>query len=134
MGGHCLGQPHLRRPWLGGPWPGEGRLVLALAASLLLGGLDGVMAPALRAAPQEISLECRLGEGPWQPCRMTIESVGERWQIEQNGRRVDFRHDGRGVVQMLRPGEAWQSVKANWVEDQALCWDGLCAKGDFPLD
>jgi hypothetical protein len=65
---------------------------------------------------------------------MTVEAVGERWQIDLNGLRVVFRHDGKGSVQMRKPSGPWQTVSGRWAEDQALCWDGLCAKGSFPLD
>jgi hypothetical protein len=48
--------------------------------------------------------------------------------------RIDFRHDGRGSVQMQRGGRGWQPVRAHWHDDTSLCWDGVCAKGDLPLD
>jgi hypothetical protein len=110
-----------------------------------LAGLSAVIALAwssavpLRAqssppSPQRYPVRCRLAAGPWTPCVMTIEQLGERWWLELGGHRVDFRHDGRGSVQMQRPPGQWQNVTSRWSDEQALCWDGVCAKGEFPLD
>lgn len=101
-------------------------LLIALAGTALL-------APAL-AQVQRVPLRCRLADGPWLPCVMTVEAVGERWRLRFDNTQLSFRHDGKGVVEMKQPAGSWQAVKARWSEDQALCWDGICAQGDIPLD
>ncbi|EAQ73737.1 MULTISPECIES: hypothetical protein [unclassified Synechococcus] len=106
---------------------------LTLAAVVVM-GLGWVSRTALGAEPPAYKLECRLENGPWHPCVMTVESVGERWQIDLEGLRVIFRHDGRGSVEMRRSSGPWQPVSGRWQDDHALCWDGVCAKGSFPLD
>ena len=35
---------------------------------------------------------------------------------------------------MLKPSGGWQPVNSRWVENKDLCWDGVCARGDIPLD
>ncbi len=107
---------------------------MLLAAGLALLAMVVLPPPPLQARPQTFPVECRLGQGSWGPCLMTVEAVGERWQIEQNGQRLDFRHDGKGSVQMQRTAGPWQTVTGSWTDDQALCWDGVCARGQFPLD
>ncbi len=101
-------------------------LLIAMTGTALL-------APAL-AQVQRVPLRCRLAEGPWHPCVMTVEAVGERWRLRFDNTQLSFRHDGKGMVEMQRPAGAWQAVKARWSDDQALCWDGICAQGDIPLD
>ena len=84
--------------------------------------------------PQTIPLECRLGEGAWQPCTMTVVQLGEHWWLQVGSQRLEFRSDGRGSVS-LRSGESQpRAVQPVWDQDQALCWDGVCAKGNLPLD
>jgi hypothetical protein len=107
--------------------------LLALAALLAM-GLGLAPRTALGAEPPAYQVECRLGDGPWHPCVMTVQAVGERWQIDLGGLRVVFRHDGRGSVEMSRSSGPWQSVSSRWDGNHALCWDGICAKGAFPLD
>ncbi|MFQ6537209.1 MULTISPECIES: hypothetical protein [Aphanothece] len=86
------------------------------------------------AEPRGIDLRCREGSGPWKPCRMEVESVGERWSLIVGGQRIEFRQDGRGAFAMQRDHSNWIPVEASWSEDPALCWDGICAQGDLPLD
>ena len=107
--------------------------VLTMAAALVA-GLGWFSRQALGAEPPAYTVECRLEDGPWHPCVMTVQAVGERWQIDLDGLRVVFRHDGRGTVEMRRSSGPWQPVSGRWQEDHALCWDGICAKGAFPLD
>ena len=80
-----------------------------------------------------IPLDCRLGTGPWQSCHMEVIEVGRRWFLVVQNQRIEFRHDGTGQVLMGRSGR-WQTVNPRWGEDQSLCWDSLCARGDIPLD
>ena len=114
--------------------------LLALACLVVLPGPlahpSGALAAETGAAeaggtPQ---LECRLQAGPWQRCRMEVEQLGSRWWLVVGDQRIEFRHDGRGSVRMQRQGGAWQPVTARWAEDTSLCWDGVCARGDLPLD
>lgn len=83
-----------------------------------------------------VHLDCQLAGGPWQPCDMQVESIGERWRVQVGSRIYEFLHDGSGTVRMrqARGGEGWREVQSSWTADAALCWDGLCARGDIPLD
>ena len=103
------------------------------ACTALLAGLIALRAPAALAQP----LQCRLADGPWQPCTIRVEAPADklflRWTIELGARRIDFRHDGSGTVQMLASA-GWIAVETSWIAGPALCWNGLCARGDIPLD
>lgn len=92
-------------------------------------GLNGVQAQA-RAVP----LLCRLGPGPWQPCRMEVQDLGLHWFLQIGSERIEFRHSGDGTVRMQRTGRDWQAVESRWQADASLCWDGVCARGEIPLD
>ncbi|MEB3207503.1 MAG: hypothetical protein VKK63_01140 [Synechococcus sp.] len=103
-----------------------------------LGTLSGLPAHGQSAA---LPLRCRLEMGPWQPCAMVVEQPGERWAIQVAGRRIAFQHDGRGTVTMQdpalgRPGHTngWIPVQTTWIDGPALCWNGVCTQGEFPLD
>jgi len=65
---------------------------------------------------------------------MQVEELGLHWFLLVGGQRIEFRHDGRGRVTMLKPSGGWQPVNSRWVENTNLCWDGICARGDIPLD
>jgi hypothetical protein len=72
---------------------------------------------------------------------MVVEQAGERWAIQVAGRRIAFQHDGTGTVTMndpaaRQPGQTngWIPVKTTWIAGPALCWNGVCAQGEFPLD
>jgi hypothetical protein len=114
---------------LGSPLP-----LLALLACLAAGMGHGLL-PAL-ALPEGsgIPLECRLGDGPWQSCRMEVQEVGAQWVLLVGRQRVEFRHDGTGAVRMQKDTGGWRPVSSRWNEDTSLCWDGVCARGDIPLD
>ena len=56
-----------------------------------------------------------------------------RWTIKLGLRRFEFRQDGSGMVQM-RASAAWIPVETTWIVGPALCWNGVCAQGDIPLD
>jgi hypothetical protein len=86
-----------------------------------------------RGAPALIPLQCRLGDGPWQDCRMRVEEVGAHWILLVGGRQIEFRHDGSGTVTMREQGRV-RAVTSRWQEDRSLCWDGTCARGEIPLD
>jgi hypothetical protein len=105
--------------------------------------LSGVWSAAIAMAcspllaqpiPGLISLECRLADGPWQQCQMQVEQVGAHWLLLVAGQRIEFRHDQRGSVTMLAPTGGWRPVSSRWSADTSLCWDGVCARGDIPLD
>lgn len=81
-----------------------------------------------------IALECRLASGPWQPCQMKVERLGAHWWLLIGDQRLEFRHDGRGQVTMQRGQENWRQVDSRWGDDASLCWDGVCARGEIPLD
>lgn len=104
----------------------------ALASALMLWSAP----PASWAEPQHpaVPLRCRLEGGPWQDCRMTVDRLGERWSLLVGSERLWFEHDGRGSVRMQRGNRDWRAVEAQWSADATLCWDGVCAKGDIPLD
>jgi hypothetical protein len=44
------------------------------------------------------------------------------------------RLDQRGSLRMQEPGSRWREVDSRWIESSSLCWDGICARGDIPLD
>ncbi|QPN66186.1 hypothetical protein [Synechococcus sp. CBW1006] len=106
--------------------------IAALPAQSDPGGSD----PEPSSSSPIVSLDCRLADGPWQPCAMTVMSIGERWQLQVGERRYDFQHDGSGSVRMRQDQAAggWREVESTWSADASLCWDGLCARGDIPLD
>lgn len=85
-------------------------------------------------AGMQVPLECQLAGGDWQSCTLTVERLGEHWWLQVAGRRLDFRSDGRGSVTLSEPGGRSRAVQPVWTSEQALCWDGVCTKGDLPLD
>ncbi|KEF43481.1 MAG: hypothetical protein ER33_01675 [Cyanobium sp. CACIAM 14] len=108
-----------------------------LAGLLLIGGLGlapGVPSGRADPVPALITLECRLADGPWQTCQMQVDQIGVHWFLLVAGERIEFRHNGRGSVTMLRPSGSWQPVSSRWEADTSLCWDGVCTRGDIPLD
>ena len=120
--------------------------LLHLTALVVLLAAGGLVPASLRAAPAapepsgterslSIPLQCRLGNGTWQPCRMEVMAVGSHWTLQVGGQRLEFRHDGRGGVTMQQQGSGgWRSVSSRWEQPQDLCWDGVCARGAIPLD
>jgi hypothetical protein len=113
--------------------PGLVVLLPFLLTSLLGAGLAAA-GRAEEAPLPPVALRCRLDGGPWRDCQMRVESVGERWSLVVGRERVWFEHDGRGQVRMQRGRRDWIPVQAHWDADTALCWDGICAQGDIPLD
>lgn len=113
-------------------------LAISLAAGVLEPGAHaGQLGPAAEAeGTGRVHLDCQVAGGPWQPCDMQVESVGERWKLLVGPHTYEFLHDGKGTVRMRQaPGPApWRTVQSSWTADAALCWDGLCARGDIPLD
>lgn len=74
---------------------------------------------------------------------MEVEQPGVRWTLVVGQRRISFRHDGSGIVRMQDPERRsqggpidrnWIPVETFWIAEPALCWNGVCAQGDFPLD
>jgi hypothetical protein len=116
----------LSQRWRGGL--AAGLLALALLAQL---GIQPVLGQALAEA---VPLRCRLAEGPWRDCQLWVKQMGSSWSLVVGEERIGFRHDGKGSVLMQRSGGAWQPVQARWNKEAALCWDGVCAQGDLPLD
>ncbi len=101
-------------------------------------GLTLGSTPASRAAGNPelvLELECRENDGRWQTCRMGVVRLGEEWWLDLAHQRIRFRHDGSGQMRMKGSRDsAWQSVQARWIAERTLCWDGVCARGDLPLD
>lgn len=60
--------------------------------------------------------------------------MGMNWVLRIGDRTIEFRHSGDGAVRMQQVPGAWQPVTASWQPDTSLCWDGVCARGDIPLD
>jgi hypothetical protein len=104
-------------------------LVILAALSLGAGGVPAAWGGQAVLIP----LQCRLGQGPWQDCQMRVEQLGAHWFLLIGGRRIEFRHDGQGAVTMQEQGRT-REVTSRWGEDQTLCWDGTCARGEIPLD
>ncbi|MFM7674506.1 MAG: hypothetical protein ACKO5F_02710 [Synechococcus sp.] len=113
-------------------WLGAAVLLLGLALPPVLAGQEGTAA----APAGTVHIDCQLAGGPWQPCDLQVESIGERWKVLVGPRIYEFLHDGSGTVRMRQGpgGEGWREVQSTWTADAALCWDGLCARGDIPLD
>jgi len=112
-----------------------GRITAAAAlVALLLATGAGVGHGFAGPMAEGLPLECRLGDGPWQACWMEVIEVGRHWVLRVGQRHLEFRHDGRGVVLMQRDGGPWRPVTARWQQPRDLCWDGLCARGEIPLD
>ena len=91
------------------------------------------------ADAQTVALQCQVGGGAWQPCRMQVQDIGRTWRVEMGRETVLFRHDGGGAIAMKQPGRAWRLVQTRWIAvpasaQSALCWDNLCALGPVPLD
>lgn len=107
---------------------GDGRPRAAVPPAL---SAPPIQAPA---GPQRIQLDCRLADGAWQPCTMTVERIGEHWWLQVGEERLEFRSDGRGAVSLRGRSGIARSVQPVWAADQALCWDGVCARGELPLD
>lgn len=93
--------------------------------------------------PMPVPLSCRVGDGPWQGCAMEVKQPGERWTLVVGERRIGFLHDGSGTVRMQDPerghhsgsgDRGWIPVETFWIAGPALCWNGVCAQGDIPLD
>ena len=84
--------------------------------------------------PLSVPVECQLNQGDWQPCTLTIDQIGEHWWLQVGPERLEFRSDGRGTVTLTDKAGATKSVQPVWTAQRALCWDGVCAKGDLPLD
>lgn len=91
-------------------------------------------APGQGPAPASIPLECRLAGGAWQRCQMQVERIGEAWVLLIGDQRFAFRHDGSGAVTLEQDGGQRRRVNASWQADASLCWDGVCARGEIPLD
>ena len=92
---------------------------------------------------QSVPLRCRIGDGAWQGCAMEVDEPGAHWTLVVGKRRIGFRHDGSGTVRMQDPerppqsgvyGSGWIPVDTSWIAGPALCWNGVCAQGDIPLD
>ena len=111
-------------------------LVLLASAWPIAGYGSQTPAPTPQVPMQTLSipLECRLGKGGWQPCRMEVVAIGLHWFLVVGGRRLEFRNDGRGNLTMQAPGQRWLPVNSHWEQPQDLCWDGVCARGAIPLD
>lgn len=106
------------------------RPLVRLGAALLLAGSGG----PLRAVPASVPLQCRQQNGPWRACTMVVEQVGQHWWLVIDDDRVEFTHDGTGRMRLRREGGEWRDVESRWAADTSLCWDGICAKGQIPLD
>lgn len=91
--------------------------------------------PTARAQPAlSLPLECQLNQGAWQPCTLTIEQMGERWWLQIGEQRLVFHSNGRGTITLSDPTGVSRTVQPVWTAQRELCWDGVCTKGDFPLD
>ncbi len=119
-----------------GSRPSDADALAGVMALLLVCALLGqaIVSPAALAQGQAAALQCRLGGGPWQPCRMEMQDMGLHWVLRIGTQQIEFRHSGDGAVRMQKAGGPWQPVTATWQPDASLCWDGVCAKGDIPLD
>ncbi len=93
-----------------------------------------LLTAAAKGAAEPVPLSCRIDQGPWRACVMTVASPGQQWRLQIGSKRFDFLHDGSGQVSLKRPGAPLQVVSSRWIAAQTLCWDGVCARGELPLD
>jgi hypothetical protein len=102
--------------------------------AVLLSVTAAASAQAIDRSSQQ-RLSCRLMAGAWEPCTLRRDRDGMGWQLTI-GRRpsIQFLHDGLGHVRMRGGDHGWRTVEARWLADASLCWDGVCARGDIPLD
>lgn len=101
---------------------------------LMLLGLAALQPVPAQSLADAVPLRCRLAEGPWRDCQLWVEQIGSLWSLVVGEERIGFRHDGRGSVLMQRSDGPWRPVQARWNAEAVLCWDGVCAQGDLPLD
>jgi len=92
------------------------------------------VAAARAQSALNLPLECQLNQGPWQPCTLTIEQMGAHWWLQIGEQRLVFHSNGRGSVTLSDQAGASRTVQPMWTAQRELCWDGVCTKGDFPLD
>ncbi len=104
-----------------------------LYRALLVGPLLA-MADARAQSALSLPLECQLRQGHWQPCTLTIQQMGEHWWLQIGEQRLVFRSNGRGEITLSDPAGVTRTVQPIWTAQRELCWDGVCTKGDFPLD
>jgi hypothetical protein len=64
---------------------------------------------------------------------MEVVETGRQWFVVVGQRRYRFQHDGTGRMRMGVDG-AWREVTPRWEKDGSLCWNGVCVRGDIPLD
>jgi hypothetical protein len=64
---------------------------------------------------------------------MEVIDPGRQWVLVVGRRRHAFEHDGTGRMRMAVDGR-WRDVTPRWDSQGNLCWDGICARGEIPLD
>ena len=104
-----------------------------LYRALLVGPLLA-MADARAQSALSLPLECQLHQGPWQPCTLTIEEMGTHWWLQIGKQRLVFHSNAHGSVTLSDPAGVTRTVQPIWTAQRELCWDGVCTKGEFPLD
>ena len=98
---------------------------------LLASGLMGLA----HAESVAVDVECRWSHQACERCRFEADPVGSRWNLAFNDHRIQFEHDGTGLMRMrINERSSWNSVQANWSDEGALCWGEVCARGDLPMD
>lgn len=107
-------------------------MLLAVLGLASLASWAAIHSPAWGQGPP-IPLECRVVGRPWQACQMEISDPGRRWDLVVGQRRYRFQHDGTGHMRLAVEGR-WQDVTPRWESDGSLCWDGVCVRGEIPLD
>jgi hypothetical protein len=102
--------------------------------TLLLCATTPAAAQVIEATPGQ-RLNCRVMGGAWEPCTLRLDRDGMGWQLTIGKQpRIQFLHDGLGHVRMRDGAHGWRQVEARWLADASLCWDGVCARGEIPLD
>lgn len=81
-----------------------------------------------------LPLRCQVQGGPWRDCQMRVHALGEHWTLVVGREEFAFQHDGKGSIRMRTARTNWVPVQPRWREEATLCWDGVCAQGDIPLD
>jgi hypothetical protein len=114
---------------------GFGLALLLLMRPLLMHSLLILPLSAMAEdLPGPVPLRCQIRGGPWRDCQMRVQRIGEEWTLVVGGQHYAFQHDGKGSIRMQAGQAPWVQVQARWNDDAALCWDGICAQGELPLD
>jgi hypothetical protein len=109
-------------------------MAVAFLSGLALLSLAMPASAMAQSLADPLPLRCQVQGGPWLNCQMRVQSLGERWTLVVGQEEFAFQHDGKGSIRMRTARTNWVPVQPRWREETTLCWDGVCAQGEIPLD